>query len=215
MRDALPPGGGAPSHDRGAMSQHTEFQKLVGLIRTRDELATLRRVPLEGLRDAVNDLVGARVPAGDLEGVARDLRRALEDWLPSPAAPAPAGRTPPPARVAPPALPRVGFVAAACEGPGARAAPAESARRAAGGWRWLLLLSWAVLAVGCAVALDAVAWSPAGALAGVAASLSDLVFRALTGDPLSLGALLCGAGLFGVGLANVWLVVRPRAAAGG
>ncbi|HVO16602.1 MAG TPA: hypothetical protein VMV26_15400 [Alphaproteobacteria bacterium] len=197
------------------MAPQTEFQKLVGLIRTRDELATLRRVPLDGLRDAVNGMIGARVPAGDIEGVAHDLRRALEDWLPSPAAPAAAALAPPPERAAAPALPRVGFVAAACEHPSVQSAARASERGAGRGWRWLLLLSWAVLALGCVVALEAVAWSPAGALAGVAAALSDLAFRALTGDPLSLGALLSAAGLSGIALANFWLLVHPGAAARG
>lgn len=196
------------------MAPQTEFQKLVGLIRTRDELATLRRVPLDGLRDAVNGMIGARVPAGDAEGVARDLRRALEEWLPAqPAPPAPLPAQPL-ERLATPTLPRVGFVAAACERPAVRPAP-QAPARASGGWRWLLLFSWAVLAAGCVVALEAAAWSPAGALSGVAAALSDLAFRALTGDPLSLGALLTAAGLAGVALANLWLLVRPAAAAGG
>jgi hypothetical protein len=76
----------------------------------------------------------------------------------------------------------------------------------------VLVVSWVALATGWLVALDAVAWSPAGVLAGLAAALSDVAFRALTGDPLSLGALLGAAGLVGVALANLWLLVRPRAA---
>jgi len=191
------------------MAPQTEFQKLVGLIRTRDELATLRRVPLEGLRDAVNDMVGARVPEGDLEGVAHDLRQALEDWLPSPAAPAVSPRLPPPDRVPVRALPRVGFVAAACERPSVVSAAAEPARGARRGWRWPLVISWVAFGGGCAVALDAVGWSPAGALDQLATALSDVAFRALTGDPLSLGALLSAAGLLGVALTNLWLLLRP------
>jgi hypothetical protein len=198
------------------MAPQTEFQKLVGLIRTRDELATLRHVPLDGLRDAVNDMVGARVQGGDIEGVAHDLRRALEGWLPGSAMPPAAAREPlRPRELAPGAVPRAGFVAAACERPSVLSgAESPPVRRARAGWRWPLLACWAAFLGGGALALDAAGWSPPTVLSALAAALSDFTGHAVSGDPVSLSAALSGAGLLGIGLANLWLLLRPNPPAG-
>jgi hypothetical protein len=209
------------------MAPQTEFQKLVGLIRARDELAPLRHVPLEGLRQAVNDMVGARVPEGEIEVVAQDLRVAIEGWLPlrralegwslGPPAKEPEAAPPPqPAREPMPAgMPRVGLVAAACERPSVlSAADATPAAAGSSAWRWYLLLFWAAFLGGGALALHAVAWSPAAALTELGAALSDTVWRALSGDPLSSGAALAAAGLLGVAATNFWVLLRPGRPAG-
>lgn len=197
------------------MAPQTEFQKLVGLIRTRDELAGLRHVPLDGLRDAVNQMVGAHVPPGDSEGVAYDLRRALEVWLPA----ADRARAPArPTQFVSDVVPRAGFVAAACERPsmlsGAddddKEAPAAHARARAA-WRWPLLLVWAAFLAGAAVVLDAAGWSPAAVMSALGAAPSDIALRILQGDPVGLGAALSGAGLIGIAFVNLWAVVRPSA----
>ena len=212
------------------MAQQTEFQKLVGLIRTRDELAGLRHVPLDGLRDAVNHMVGTHVPPGESEGVAYDLRRALEAWLPEAATPraplsVPPVKRPLPSRAVandPPVArrvePRVSFVAAACERPSmlsdteTKDAPADHlAQRASGGvgWRWPLLLFWVTFLGGVTVALDAAGWSPPAVLSALRGVLSDFVGRAAAGDPVSVGAALSGAGLLGIALVNLWVLIRP------
>jgi hypothetical protein len=204
---ACPARGGPPPAEDEQMAQQTEFQKLVGLIRTRDELAGLRHVPLDGLRDAVNHMVGAHVPPGDSEGVAYDLRRALEAWLPNAAVPREPLR---PSHAVPAAVPRVGFVAAACERPSVVSDTEDmTLHRPRAAWRWPLLLFWAAFLAGVALALDAADWSPPAVLSALGAVLSDFVGRAVAGDAVSLGAALSGAGLLGIALVNLWVLIRP------
>jgi hypothetical protein len=112
-------------------------------------------------------------------------------------------------------MPRVGLVAAACERPTVSSAEPSSALRAGAAWRWPLLLFWATFLGGVALALDSVGWSPAAALSALGTlggTPSEMLARALSGEPVSAGAALAAAGLVGIALTNLWVLLRSSLA---
>lgn len=206
------------------MMPATEFQKLVGLIRGRDELAPLRHVPLDRLRTAVNDIAGSTVAEGDIESIAREMRCALEGWLsrpPVPFEPLPARL---PRRAIEPArdpAPRAGIVAAACQAPARKVEPLRSeslshdtaaahpVRVRSPAWRLVLPACWAAFAGGVALVFVAAGWSPGLALDLLSSAALEAGRRALTGDALGLGVGLALAGLIGIVVTNLWALFRP------
>src|SRR5690606_25992661 len=138
----------------------------------------------------------------ETEEMAREMRRALEEWLTRPAVPfipAPALYRPLASERACAPAPRARVVAAACQTPTARPGapvpselradrePVQPVGRSRPAWRLLLPAFWLAFVGGIALVFVAAGWSPAAAVDLLALAALEAGRRAVAGDPLGLG----------------------------